>query len=101
MSIFTRFTWEPCKIPEKIMMGEYKFGHQRAQIDDYTTAYIGVSPRAYDGRIIIVHYRYGVHLDSISPYCWEDLDKLLGDTWAHDMVQYSEDIVQELEDEER
>ena len=43
MSIFTRFTWEPCKIPEKIMMGEYKFGHQRAQIDDYTTAYIGVS----------------------------------------------------------
>ena len=42
-----------------------------------------------------------MHLDSISGHCWEDLDKLLGDTWMHDMVQYSEDIVQEIEDEQR
>lgn len=100
MSIFTRFTWTPAPVLERVNLGAYTHGCQCATIGDYTV-YVGVSPTAYDGRVIVMDYHGLPHLDSISPYCWEDLDGLLGDTWAHDMVQYSEDIVQEIEDEQR
>ncbi len=99
MSIFTRFTWTPAPAPADVPMGEYTEGQQHTQIGDYTV-HVGVFPYAYDGRIIAMDGGC-VHLDSISGHCWDDLDELLGDSWMHDMVQYTEDIVQELEDEQR